>query len=48
MSGKRYVEESRNIPLEIIDVQPGSYLDEDDIVRFDDYYGRPIQIVEKK
>ncbi|ORT71897.1 mannose-1-phosphate guanylyltransferase/mannose-6-phosphate isomerase [Pseudomonas mosselii] len=28
------------IPLEIIEVQSGSYLGEDDIVRFDDTYGR--------
>jgi mannose-1-phosphate guanylyltransferase/mannose-1-phosphate guanylyltransferase/mannose-6-phosphate isomerase len=28
------------IPLEIIEVQSGSYLGEDDIVRFSDYYGR--------
>jgi mannose-1-phosphate guanylyltransferase/mannose-6-phosphate isomerase len=28
------------IPLEIIEVQSGSYLDEDDIVRFEDTYGR--------
>jgi mannose-1-phosphate guanylyltransferase len=28
------------IPLEIIEVQTGSYLGEDDIVRFDDRYGR--------
>ena len=28
------------IPLEIIEVQSGSYLREDDIVRFDDQYGR--------
>ena len=27
-------------PLEIIEVQSGSYLGEDDIVRFDDRYGR--------
>jgi mannose-1-phosphate guanylyltransferase/mannose-6-phosphate isomerase len=27
-------------PLEIIEVQSGSYLGEDDIVRFDDIYGR--------
>jgi mannose-1-phosphate guanylyltransferase/mannose-6-phosphate isomerase len=26
--------------LEIIEVQSGSYLGEDDIVRFDDTYGR--------
>jgi mannose-1-phosphate guanylyltransferase / mannose-6-phosphate isomerase len=29
-----------NIPLEIIEVQSGSYLGEDDIVRFQDHYGR--------
>jgi mannose-1-phosphate guanylyltransferase/mannose-6-phosphate isomerase len=29
-----------NIPLEIIEVQSGSYLGEDDIVRFEDSYGR--------
>lgn len=28
------------VPLEIIEVQSGSYLGEDDIVRFDDNYGR--------
>lgn len=28
------------IPLEIIEVQSGNYLGEDDIVRFDDHYGR--------
>ena len=28
------------VPLEIIDVQSGSYLGEDDIVRFEDHYGR--------
>jgi mannose-1-phosphate guanylyltransferase/mannose-6-phosphate isomerase len=28
------------MPLEIIEVQSGSYLGEDDIVRFDDTYGR--------
>ena len=28
------------IPLELIEVQIGSYLGEDDIVRFDDNYGR--------
>lgn len=29
-----------SIPLEIIEVQSGSYLGEDDIVRYDDQYGR--------
>ena len=28
------------IPLEIIEVQRGSYIGEDDFVRFDDKYGR--------
>ena len=28
------------IPLELIEVQIGSYLGEDDIVRFEDIYGR--------
>ncbi|MEH6912217.1 MAG: mannose-1-phosphate guanylyltransferase/mannose-6-phosphate isomerase, partial [Oceanicoccus sp.] len=28
------------IPLELIEVQSGSYLGEDDIVRFEDVYGR--------
>ena len=28
------------IPLEIIEVQSGAYLGEDDIVRFDDVYNR--------
>ena len=27
-------------PLELIEVQSGAYLGEDDIVRFDDIYGR--------
>jgi mannose-1-phosphate guanylyltransferase/mannose-6-phosphate isomerase len=34
------LENSGMIPLEIIEVQSGSYLGEDDIVRFDDQYGR--------
>ena len=28
------------IPLKIIEVQSGAYLEEDDIIRFDDNYGR--------
>jgi mannose-1-phosphate guanylyltransferase/mannose-6-phosphate isomerase len=28
------------LPLEIIEVQLGEYVEEDDIVRFDDEYGR--------
>lgn len=37
---KHRLENSGKIPLEIIEVQTGSYLGEDDIVRFDDVYGR--------
>jgi len=33
------------IPLEMIEVQSGSYLGEDDIVRFSDHYGRQIKIL---
>ncbi len=39
--GERHALENPGvIPLEIIEVQTGSYLGEDDIVRFDDSYGR--------
>ena len=34
------LENPRDIPLELIEVQVGSYLGEDDIVRFEDKYGR--------
>mgnify|MGYP005623160647 CR=1 FL=1 len=34
------LENPGKIPLELIEVQTGSYLGEDDIVRFDDQYGR--------
>ncbi|MCG2635342.1 MAG: mannose-1-phosphate guanylyltransferase/mannose-6-phosphate isomerase [Gammaproteobacteria bacterium] len=34
------LENPGRIPLELIEVQSGSYLGEDDIVRFDDRYGR--------
>jgi mannose-1-phosphate guanylyltransferase/mannose-6-phosphate isomerase len=33
------------VPLEIIEVQSGSYLGEDDIVRFEDTYGRVGQAI---
>jgi mannose-1-phosphate guanylyltransferase/mannose-6-phosphate isomerase len=36
------------VPLEIIEVQSGSYLGEDDIVRFEDTYGRMQGAAEKK
>ncbi len=37
---KHRLENATNEPLEIIEVQSGSYLGEDDIVRFDDDFGR--------
>ena len=37
---KHRLENPGTIPLEIIEVQSGSYLGEDDIVRFDDIYNR--------
>jgi mannose-1-phosphate guanylyltransferase/mannose-6-phosphate isomerase len=36
------LENPGRIPLEIIEVQSGDYLGEDDIVRFDDRYGRTV------
>ena len=39
--GKKHrLENKGKIPLEIIEVQTGSYLGEDDIIRFSDIYGR--------
>jgi mannose-1-phosphate guanylyltransferase/mannose-6-phosphate isomerase len=37
---KHRLENPGAVPLEIIEVQSGSYLGEDDIVRFEDNYGR--------
>lgn len=37
---KHSLENKTNKPLEIIEVQSGTYLGEDDIVRFEDIYGR--------
>lgn len=37
---KHRLENPGSIPLHLIEVQSGSYLGEDDIVRFDDQYGR--------
>ena len=37
---KHRLENIGQIPLELIEVQTGSYLGEDDIVRFEDVYGR--------
>ena len=44
--GKEVVHALENVgdvPLELIEVQVGSYLGEDDIVRFDDVYGRVVK-----
>ena len=40
LGAKHRLENPGNVPLELIEVQSGSYLGEDDIVRFDDTYGR--------
>jgi mannose-1-phosphate guanylyltransferase / mannose-6-phosphate isomerase len=40
LGSKHRLENPGVIPLEIIEVQSGSYLGEDDIVRFEDKYGR--------
>ena len=37
---KHRLENPGRIPLELIEVQSGSYLGEDDITRYDDVYGR--------
>ncbi len=37
---KHKLENQGKIDLEIVEVQTGDYLGEDDIVRFDDQYGR--------
>ena len=37
---KHSLENPHEIPLEIIEVQSGCYLGEDDIIRFEDDYGR--------
>jgi mannose-1-phosphate guanylyltransferase/mannose-6-phosphate isomerase len=39
-SGMRRLKNPGIIPLEVIEVQLGEYLEEDDILRFDDEYGR--------
>jgi len=40
LGAKHRLSNPGTIPLEIIEVQSGSYLEEDDIERFDDHYGR--------
>lgn len=43
LGAKHRIENVSNAPLELIEVQTGAYLGEDDIVRFEDVYGRPKQ-----
>ncbi len=38
---KHRIENRGSVPVEFIEVQTGDRLDENDIVRFDDNYGRP-------
>ncbi len=40
LGATHYLENPTDQPLDIIEVQSGAYLGEDDIVRFDDIYGR--------
>ncbi len=40
IGAKHRLENPGKVPLHVIEVQSGSYLGEDDIVRFDDHYGR--------
>ena len=40
LGATHYLENPGDEPLDLIEVQSGSYLGEDDIVRFDDIYGR--------
>ena len=40
------LENPGHIPLELIEVQSGSYLGEDDIIRFEDVYGRTEEVEE--
>ncbi len=40
LGNKHRLENPGRIPLELIEIQTGSYLGEDDIVRFEDTYGR--------
>lgn len=40
ISVKHRIENPSKLPLHLIEVQSGGYLREDDIVRFEDTYGR--------
>ena len=43
LGAKHRLRNPGRIPLHLIEVQSGPYLGEDDIVRFDDVYGRPAE-----
>ena len=43
LGATHYLENPGDTPLDVIEVQSGSYLEEDDIVRFEDIYGRSDQ-----
>ncbi|WP_213297269.1 mannose-1-phosphate guanylyltransferase/mannose-6-phosphate isomerase [Paraburkholderia sacchari] len=43
LGAKHRLQNPGKIPLELIEVQSGSYLGEDDIVRFEDNYGRDVK-----
>ena len=40
LGSKHRLSNPGKIPLELIEVQSGSYIGEDDIVRLEDFYGR--------
>jgi len=40
LGSRHRLENPGKVPLRLIEVQSGSYLGEDDIVRFEDIYGR--------
>jgi mannose-1-phosphate guanylyltransferase/mannose-6-phosphate isomerase len=42
ISAKHRLENPGKVPLHLIEVQNGDYIEEDDIVRFDDEYGRKL------
>ena len=47
LGAKHRLENPGHIALELIEVQSGAYLGEDDIVRFDDVYGRQSETAEE-
>lgn len=40
MGGKHHLDNRGKVALQLIEVQVGDYLEEDNIERFDDVYGR--------